>query len=343
MADAPSVVPKPVFRRLRVFGVDPDVAARFDTALLNEMKLHIPWEDLQPGPRGEYIDVVDIDESGAVLHPPLDLDRHDLLAQDGLPPSDGNPAFRQQMVYAVIMRTIRNFERALGRPVHWPPRVADNGTVEYRPVLQVCPHYMNIQNAFFDPARGFCFGYFEAVPTSPSPGTIVFTALSRDVIAHELTHAILMGMNIAFNPGTNRDVMAFHEAFADLVPLFQHFWPSAVLRAQISAVRGNLRQPSALGAVAPQFGQALGLPDGIRNAFGKTDDKGVWHPRQPDPKAYKDVDEPHARGDILVGAVFDAFNKIYESRVEDLKRIATRGSGILPEGMLHRPGHALDA
>ena len=31
------------------------------------------------------------------------------------------PAVRQQMVYAVAMRTIKNFERALGRVMHWPP------------------------------------------------------------------------------------------------------------------------------------------------------------------------------------------------------------------------------
>jgi hypothetical protein len=35
-----------VFRNLRVFAVDPDVAANFDTALFNEMRLRIPWEDL---------------------------------------------------------------------------------------------------------------------------------------------------------------------------------------------------------------------------------------------------------------------------------------------------------
>ncbi|HUE86529.1 MAG TPA: hypothetical protein VMO26_10665 [Vicinamibacterales bacterium] len=329
------IVPKPVFRKLRVFGVDPEVAARFESALLNEMTLRIRWEALTPGPSGEYISVVDVDESGELVFPPLDLDRPDLLAQDGLPASDGNPAFRQQMVYAVIMRTIQNFERALGRPVHWAPRVARGKTVEYRRVLQVCPHYMHVENAYFDPEKGFCFGYFEAMDTSPFPGTIVFSALSQDIIAHELTHAILMGMNIEFNPGSNPDIPAFHEAFADLVPLFQHFWPSDVLGAQIAAVRGDLREPSPLGAVALQFGQALGRPDGIRNALGKTDVNGVWHARQPDPKAYKEITQPHDRGDILVGAVFDAFNKIYESRVADLKRIATRGSGILPQGTLH--------
>ena len=335
VAGARMVIPTPVFRKLRVFGVDPDVAVRFETAFLNEVTLRVHWEDLAPGPRGEYINVVDVNEHRQLVHPPLDLDHPDLLAQDGVPASDGNPAFRQQMVYAVIMRTIQNFERALGRPVHWSPRVARNGTVEYRRALQVCPHYMKIENAFFDPEVGFCFGYFEAVETSPFPGTIVFTALSQDVIAHELTHAILMGMNIAFNPGTNPDILAFHEAFADLVPLFQHFWFTDVLRQQIAAVRGNLREPSALGAVALQFGRALGRPDGIRNAFGKTDDQGHWQPRQPNPKAYQEILEPHDRGDILVGAIFEAFNKVYESRVADLRRIATRGTGVLPQGTLH--------
>ena len=333
------VVPEPVFRNLRVFAVDPAVAANFDTALLNEMRLRIPWEDLAPGPAGEYIAVVDVDEYGTLVHPPVDLDRPDLLAQDGLPASDGNPAFRQQMVYAVCMRTIRNFERALGRPVHWAPATRSRGgrlSPLYRGSLQVNPHYRNIENAYVSPDDGrLCFGYFAASDTSPFPGTIVFTALSQDVIAAELTKALLMGMNIGFNPGTNPDVMAFDFAFADLVALFQHFWPSDVLRAQIAQVRGDLHQRSALGAVALQFGQAKGLPDGIRNALGKTDEGGVWHPCRPDPKAYKDVNEPHARSDILVGAVFDAFTKLYESRVGDLRRIATRGSGMLAEGTLH--------
>jgi len=45
-----------------------------------------------------------------------------IVTQDGLAPSDGNPQFHHQMVYAVAMRTIHNFERALGRRIHWKPR-----------------------------------------------------------------------------------------------------------------------------------------------------------------------------------------------------------------------------
>jgi len=332
-------VPRPVFRKLRVFAVDPGMTARFETALLNEMTLAIPWEDLAPGPVGEYVAVVDQDDKGTQLHHPVDLDRADIVGQEGLAPSDGNPQFRQQMVYAVAMRTIRNFERALGRVAHWPPRATAGigGQIEfgvYESRLRMYPHFMREHNAYYDPRRGFCFGYFPSIPGSPFPGTCIFTALSQDIIAHELTHALLLGMKIEFL-GPHPDVAAFHEAFADLIPLFQHFWKSDVLRAQIAAVRGNLGERSALGAVALQFGQGIGQPDGLRNALGSTDEEGRWQPRRPDPKLYQTEEQPHARGDILVGAVFQAFVTIYESRVADLRRIATKGTGVLAPGTQH--------
>jgi hypothetical protein len=45
--------------------------------------------------------------------------------------------------------------------------------------------------------------------------------------------------------------------------------------------------------------------------------------------------EPHARGSVLVAAVFDAFISIYEKRTEDLVRIATAGTGVLMPGAIH--------
>ena len=44
---------------------------------------------------------------------------------------------------------------------------------------------------------------------------------------------------------------------------------------------------------------------------------------------------PHSRGAILVGAVFDAFIAIYNSRIADLLRIYTGGTGVLPSGAIH--------
>ena len=52
----------PVSRKLRIFAFDPGVSAQFDTASIGEITIAIPWErDLQPGPVGEYLEVVDAD------------------------------------------------------------------------------------------------------------------------------------------------------------------------------------------------------------------------------------------------------------------------------------------
>ena len=61
-------VPHPIYRKLRVFAIDPGMTARFDSAVLNEMTLAIPWEPLEPGPSGEYVQIIDEDEHGRRVH-----------------------------------------------------------------------------------------------------------------------------------------------------------------------------------------------------------------------------------------------------------------------------------
>src|SRR4051794_31559241 len=114
-----SIVGLPPARRLRVYAFDPSLAQRIDTAGVQEIIVRVPWETLQLGPVGEYIEVVDVDPASDVVYPPVDLDDPHLLAQDGLAPSEGNPQFHQQMAYAVAMTTIGHFERALGRVALW--------------------------------------------------------------------------------------------------------------------------------------------------------------------------------------------------------------------------------
>src|SRR5262249_27451483 len=109
----------PPYRRLRVYAMDPSFSTRLETASINEVTLEIPWEtDLKPGPSGEYVEVIDQDASGKE-YTKVDLNDPRLLAQDGWRASEGNPAFHQQMVYAVSMKTINHFEQSLGRPVLW--------------------------------------------------------------------------------------------------------------------------------------------------------------------------------------------------------------------------------
>src|SRR4030095_2264777 len=74
------------------------------------------------------------------------------------------------------------------------------------------------------------------------PGAIIFSCLSHDVIAHELTHALLDGLRVRFDRSTNSDVGAFHEAFADLVALLQRFSYREVVCNVIITTQGDLRK-----------------------------------------------------------------------------------------------------
>jgi hypothetical protein len=338
-------VQPPPFRRLRAFAFDPSLSRHLETSAINQLTLEVPWEEgLGPGPVGEYLEVVDVDPSSGCYYEPVNLNAPHLLAQDGLAPSEGNPQFHQQMAYAVAMTTIRTFEEALGRRAEWSPRLVrdDHGEVrraEYVRRLRVYPHALREANAYYSPEKkALLFGYFAAVPSLRgliASGGTVFACLSHAIVAHETTHALLDGLHRYFGEPSNPDVLAFHEAFADLVALLQHFTHPEVLRDQVARTRGDLaQQENLLGALAVEFGQARGLDGALRDAIGKRVG-GVWTPHKPTEGDYDSATEPHALGAVLVAAVFDAFLTIYKRRIAPLLRVASGGSGVLPAGELH--------
>ncbi|HEY6688213.1 MAG TPA: S8 family serine peptidase [Propionibacteriaceae bacterium] len=354
--DAVPQLHDPVYRRLRVYAVDPSFSTRLDTAGIDETTLQVRWESLKPeseppvgnqpssaesgrparrapGPMGEYFEIDDADAADE-FYGMVDLDDPRLLAQDGWAPSEGNPHFHQQMVYAVAMSTVQQFERALGRPVFWRPM--PNGAFRRRLTLR--PHALRQANAFYSPEEvALLFGYFDADTDDPGkdmPGGRIYSCLSHDIIAHETTHAILDGMQRYYNQPTNPDVLAFHEAFADLVALLQHFALTDVLEHEIIRTRGDLETESVIGSLAIQFGRASGNRAALRDAIGRIED-GIWHRSQPNPAQYDTATTPHARGAVLVAAIFDAFLAIYNTRTSDLLRLSSGGSGNLPPGAIH--------
>jgi hypothetical protein len=340
-------IPEPAFRRIRTYAVDPSLSTRLETASINDVTLKVQWEKkLAPGPTGEYLAVVDKDAQNSGLpgtsFPPVDLNEPSLLAQDGCPPSEGNPAFHQQMVYAVAMKTIEHFERSLGRPVLWRPRIVPGRPSfdgDFVRQLMIRPHAFQQANAFYTPKDiALNFGYFQASANDPGdhvPGSTVYSCLSHDIVAHETTHAILDGMHRRFNEPSNPDVLAFHEAFADIIALMQHFTIGEIVENEIKKTRGDLEAESLFGSLAVQFGKATGGRGALRDAIGKVDANGVWQRLKPDPADYQKILPPHSRGAILVAAVFDAFLAIYKTRTNDLFRIYTGGTGVLEAGAIH--------
>jgi hypothetical protein len=337
-----ALVSTPSKRKLQGYAFDPSLSLRIDTAPINHMVYTVDWELLDPGPVGEYIEVIDFDPTVQKFYEPVNLNHPYLLAENGLQPAESNPQFHQQMVYAVAMTTIKNFESALGRKILWAPRMVEDRIIfqEYVQRLRLYPHAMREANAYYSPEKkAVLFGYFESVPvanTIDMPGAFVFTCLSHDIIAHEVTHAILDGLYPRFSEASNPDVLAFHEAFSDIVALFQHFTFPDVLKHQIASTRGDLAAQNELGKLAQQFGSATGGYGSLRDALGAVDpDTKQWKAREPNGDEYMTVMEPHDRGSILVSAVFEAFITIYKSRAKDLLRIATGGTGVLPLGELH--------
>jgi hypothetical protein len=277
---------------------------------------------LERGPSGAVVEVVDYDAEHKRFYVSVDLNENSLLMGNGLAPNESDPRFHQQMVYAVTMKVIESARRALGRPISFYQS-------RTKPKLRLFPHAFYGANAFFDPdCNAIFFGYFRADKENPGPnlpGQIVFTCLSHDVIAHEVTHAIVHRLRPYFLEPTNGDVLAFHEAFSDIVALFQRFSYREILRDHIQASRGRLQGDGMLVDLAQQVGFASGSGKALRSALGQ----------KTDPTLLSKVHEPHRRGAILVSAVFDGFFRTYERRIADLIRIATGGTGELPRGHLH--------
>lgn len=357
---------KPYKRYLKGYAFDPSLSLQIDTLSINEIQYAVDWDDYEaPGPKGKYVEVIDYDptiDTGnssddnpdglkGVFYDPIDLDDPHILATNGLKPSPSNPQYHQQMVYAVAMTTIKNFENALGRKIIWSDRVVfdkkhhdpefnrKDYTDQYVPRLRIYPHALRASNAYYSPSKkALLFGYFNSYPKNSSlhmPGSLVFTCLSHDIIAHEVTHAILDSIHSRYNEPTNPDVLAFHEAFADIIALFQHFTFSDTLKHQIAKTRGDLQSQNLLAQLAQEFGSAIGSYGSLRNALGHTNEKNEWIPKTPNPSDYLNSTNPHDRGSILVAAVFEAFLAIYKERSRDLLRIATNGTGVLPKGEIH--------
>lgn len=343
--------PTPATRRLRVYAFDPSASVELDTAVINDAVLSLPWElpwedPVTVGPTNEYLEVVDYDFQARTFYEPIDLNHPQLLAQDGLPSGEGCPQFHQQMVFAVAMYTIRNFERALGRYVFWarpkPSRKdgepVQRGYPDLVKRLRIYPHAMREANAYYSPDKtALLFGYFRTPPEEGVPeGQWVFTCLSQDIIAHETAHAILHGLRKRSVEPVNADSLALHEGFADIIALLQHFTLGRVVEHELSRNNGKLRSANLLTGLASQFGRATGRNGALRMALETliTETSSV----EAKIKLLSETSEAHDRGGVLVAAIFDAFVTIFERRTADLFQLAntTPGTGPLSPQLVTR-------
>ncbi len=324
--------PKPRSRLLTVVAQDPSVrdprGPRHRRIL--RARVEVPAEELQQGPGGYRVQVVDYDVSNDVYYKPCALDESgDAYEKKGDRTLLADPGFHCQNVYALVMRTLARFEFALGRRVSWG---------FYGHHLNVVPHAFADANAFYSPEdHALLFGYFP-----DRQGKMVYTCLSHDIVVHEATHALLDGLRVRFTEPSSPDQAAFHEGFADIVALLSVFALPDVAKVVIdlaSAGKGRRRRRSevirkkdltrealrrsGLLGLAEQFGSELSVVRG--SALRRSVDE-LW---PPSPRYYRDdpeFEESHRRGEILVAAVMSAFLDAWHDR---LAALDPSGSGIM--------------
>jgi hypothetical protein len=327
---------EPVHRPLRVYTQDPG-ALQADAAVAT---LLVPWERLEPGPGGRLFVVRDVHRPTGDVFAPVDLDQLSVAIGPGLAPTTTNPAFAQQMTYAVAMTTYERFWLALGRLPEFAPVVRARGDGR----LEIRPHFDREDNAYYDPAdSALSFGYVQSKASSAGrtqKDAYVFTCLSHDVVAHEVAHALLDGMRPHLMLPSNPDVAAFHEGFADLVALLMRFrYQDLVRRGLEDSVEARL-DSRLLTQLAREWGRT--------DADGRSPLRQVLYrsgePDDPIPKQdrYNPKKEHHDLGAVLVAAIFEALSRVFDKKTRQLRKIAALAPGARDHLIALLTTHASD-
>lgn len=171
----------------------------------------------------------------------------------------GGDGISQVNAHIGTTRTLDMWEGYRGSQIRW----AFGGSA-----LEVVPHKREGMNAYYSRWEASTNYFFQH---SPQLNTVVKTANSTDVVAHETGHAILDGMKPGFLSASDRETSSFHEAFGDCTAMLASLQDPLQNQRIIDQTGGNLRQPNTLAHLAEEFGKAVKLA----NSDPK-DDNNAW-------------------------------------------------------------------
>jgi hypothetical protein len=254
------------------------------------------------GPVTERIAILDFDPETGQLRPGVPFvksadgrrDTYEVTIPNAK--EDPSPEFISVNVLATILRTLElaESESALGRKVTWAFDA---------PQLLVIPRAGESANAFYHrDTHSLQFFYFH----TPG-GRKVYTALSRDIIAHETAHAILDAVAPDLLNAFTPESLALHEAFADIVAAFMAMDSRDLVESVMDQTGGDLVAfTTAFNQVAEELGQERYGRHGLRDLLSIVGMDNVV------------TDEPHELSLVLSSALYKVFMKTYEARLTEL-------------------------
>lgn len=206
------------------------------------------------------------------------------------------PGFVQVSVFATVLKTIYLFVKrdTLGRPLIW----AFDG-----PQLLVVPRAGKRANAYYHrDSRSLQFFYF---PSSQDEDVMIYSCLSRDIVAHEAGHAIIDGIAPDLLDACTPQSLAIHEALADLTAVLMAFSSHTLRKYILKEEDGSIIAPTAFSTIAEEFAAARGHRHGLRSLVNQSNLK----------EGSDDCvrrDEPHDLSTVLSGALYSVMIKIHE-------------------------------
>lgn len=275
--------------KLRVAVEDPVVAERYGLPPENVETGEEPF--FLDGPVAARVAVVDRDpETGQLVAPVRWLPKS---RKYSVPEDIPSPQGIAVSVFGTVLKTLELFERddVLGHKVKW---AFDS------PQLLIVPRAGAWANAFYDRySRSLqCFSFL-----APNH-TLVHTALSRDIVAHETGHAILDGIAPALYDALTPQSLALHEATGDLTAIVMALQSRRIRDWLVREYGGRLSGSTPVSRLADEFGQARGLKRSLRDANNALTMKDV-------------TEEPHDLCQVLTGAFWAAMVQHHQSSLDE--------------------------
>ena len=244
------------------------------------------------------------------------------------------PQFDAVHTFAVVRQTLTMYQRALlaaglALPLPWQW----NSGMDSTP-LRIYPHGLSdVMNAFYSRAQG-CLKFGHFIPDgSNEPAERVYTCRSFDIVAHETAHAVLDGLKprwlLADAPPQTGGL---HESFGDLTAIFLALAQLDQCEAVVAQTKAQLHDKSFLAIIAEQFGAAIGMGAGLRNADN-------------DLRLSQAGTQVHAISQVFTGAVYDVLADLFAyerdpGREDDaavLHRVAAYLGGVVLRALIAAP------
>lgn len=224
--------------------------------------------------------------------------------------------FNRVSVLATILKTMALFEdeAVLSRKLSW----AFDG-----PQLLVIPRAGEWANAFYQrDTRSLQFFYFpKAKAGNGEEQEWVYTSLSRDIIVHETTHAILDGIVPDLYDASTPQSLAIHEGLADLTAVVLAFKSNVLARAVLESTAGEIDKPSEFSNIAREFGQERSGADALREIYN------------PDIKLDKVRQEPHFLSVVLSSALYELMIDLYKIEwPREIKNLERKNKKLVQQG-----------